>query len=504
MVRKFSTKTERQHREPQRISLYKVLYSVRFCCNKDAPLFVALLCALFVLFPAQPILAQSLPDLPQITFDNFETVIREQLRKAYNEAQSKPQDATVNGELGMALHAYNQYEFAAICFQRARQFAPKELRWHYYFGLAQAALAQHTDAIAAFKTALQLAPNDLPAQLRLAETFLGAGQYREAQSLYESLVKQKAISAQVQFGLGQSKIGLGDKTTGIEHLRQAISLFPEFGSAHYSLGLVLRSLGQKEEAQKHLTLSQQFKYQRPIFDDPLLEAIAAANASATEQLSRGVVLANMGNVAQSITAHERALELNSQLVQAHINLISLYAQIGKLDKAEAHYQAALSANPNLADSHFNYGVIQMEQGRLPEAAEAFKRSLERNPYSAESHYNYGIIIERDGKLDEAAAHYKQALENKPDHRMAHFHLGRILVNQDNLPAAIEHFRQTLTPIDQETPRLMYALGATYIRAGDRSKGIPYLREAIKKAQEFGQNDLATAIARDLQQLENSQ
>ena len=111
------------------------------------------------------------------------------------------------------------------------------------------------------------------------------------------------------------------------------------------------------------------------------------------------------------------------------------------------------------------------------------------------------MIERDGKLDEAATHYRKAIENKPGYRAAHFALGRILVNQDKLPEAIQQFQQTLTPEDEETPRNYYALGATYIRAGDKAKGIHYLREALKRANALQQTQLVNSLQRDLKTLE---
>jgi tetratricopeptide (TPR) repeat protein len=445
--------------------------------------------------------AQSLPDLPQVRWENFEPGIREQLRKASSEAQAKPQNAALNGYLGMTLHTYEQYESAEASYQRAAHYASREFRWHYYLGLAQAALGKHTEAVAAFRNALKLQPNDLPARLRLAESLLAAGRFRESQPVFAGLAKQKATGAQAHYGLGQIRVALGDKAGACVHFRQAIALIPEYGMAHYALGLALRDPGQREAAQRHLALSQQYKYQRPTLADPLLAAIADLNASATDQLQRGVVLAGMGKLEPSIAAHERALEINPRLVQAHINLISLYARIGQSQKAEKHYQAAVDENPNLADSHFNYGIVLMGLERYAEAAEAFHRSLERNPFSADSHYNYAIIIERDGRTAEAESHFRQALASNPEHRQAHFHLARILVYQEKWLEAIEHFRQTLSVEDADTPRFMYALGATYARTGDRQNAIRYLREAQRRATALGQKELLVALERDLQTLE---
>lgn len=445
--------------------------------------------------------AQALPELPILKVETFEPGIRAQLGQAYREAQARPREAATNGKLGMALHAYSQYEFAAHCYARARNFNPQEFRWHYYYGLVRSALGQHIEAIAAFKTALQLQPEDLPTRLRLAEAHLAAGQLQASQSLYEALGKQQSTRAQSFYGLGQINFARGEQAQSIAYFRQALALFPEYGIVHFTLGQALRDQGQTAEAKEHLALSQRYKYQQPVLEDPLLAAIAELNASATDLLTRGVALDAMGKLEPAIAAHERALEINPKLTQAHINLISLYARAGQFEQAEKHYRAALADNPNLADSYFNYGIVLLGRDRLTEAAAAFQQSLERNPFNAEAHYNYAIIIEREGRLEEAATHYQKALENNPQHRQAHFHWARILVQQENWPAALDHLRQTLTPEDDETARFTYALGATHIRAGERHKGIPYLQAALKLAIKYGQTELGAIIERDLKQLE---
>lgn len=227
----------------------------------------------------------------------------------------------------------------------------------------------------------------------------------------------------------------------------------------------------------------------------------ATSAEASELLKRGAALDSAGKTAEAIAAQESALARNPNLVQAHINLISLYGRTAEMTKAEAHYQAALAINPDLPDLHYNYGVLLVGQERFSDAAKSFQRCLQLNPYYAEAHHNYATMIEREGKLDEAAKHYRKAIENKSGFRAAHFALGRILVNQDKMTEAIAQFQQTLTPDDDETPRYLYALGATYIRAGDKPKGIQSLREALKRASALQQTQLVNSLARDLKTLE---
>jgi hypothetical protein len=48
------------------------------------------------------------------------------------------------------------------------------------------------------------------------------------------------------------------------------------------------------------------------------------------------------------------------------------------------------------------------------------------------------------------------------------------------------------------------LGATYIRAGDKAKGIQCLREALQRATALRQTQLIESLVRDLKTLEPKQ
>src|SRR5262249_36201616 len=138
----------------------------------------------FCLGPATPeLLAQALPELPPLTVENFGPAIRGQAQKAYNEARARPRDAEANGRLGMGLQTYEQYE-------RARSLAPAEFRWLYYWAIVQASLGKRAEATAALKEAVGRRPDYLPAQVRLADLLLAAGQMGESQRLYEAILQK--------------------------------------------------------------------------------------------------------------------------------------------------------------------------------------------------------------------------------------------------------------------------------------------------------------------------
>src|SRR5204863_4714868 len=129
------------------------------------------------------------------------------------------------------LHTYEQYEGAALCYERAQLLAPTEFRWVYYLGIVQAALGKQGEAAAAFKAALKLDPNHLPAQLRLAEALLAANQFGESQQLYEAVLKRNQNLAQAHYGLGRIAANNNKLADAVVCYRQALEFFPEYGTA---------------------------------------------------------------------------------------------------------------------------------------------------------------------------------------------------------------------------------------------------------------------------------
>jgi tetratricopeptide (TPR) repeat protein len=403
----------------------------------------------------------------------------------------------------MLLHAYQQNEAARVCFERARALDSKEFKWFYYLGIVQAASGNYSEAVVTLREGLSQKPDYFPGQLKLAESLLGAGQTEESGQIYASALKKNPESALAHYGMGRVKSARGELASAAEHYGKACTASPNFGAAHYALALAYRDLGETAKAQEHLSLYQKDKLGWPSLDDPLLDAVKQLHTGAHHYLKQGVSLEAAGHIAEAAAEHERALEIDPKLEQAHINLISLYGRLGQPAKAEAHYKALLAVNPNLAEAHYNFGVLLTGQGRQSEASDAFRKALEISPFYAEAHNNYAFMLLNEGRLEEAAQHFRAALENKPNYRLAHFHLGRILLHQNKTDEAIQHFQQTLGPEDDSTPGYLYALGAAYARAGNRQSALEHIRQARQKAVALGQKDLLVNIERDLKILEQS-
>ncbi|HEV2247186.1 MAG TPA: tetratricopeptide repeat protein, partial [Terriglobia bacterium] len=339
------------------------------------------------------------------------------------------------------------------------------------------------------------------ARLKLAESLLTSGDLREAGALYEAIIKDNPRVAEAHYGLGRIRTAKGDLPGAVDSYQKACELFQAYGAAHYALARAYRRLGDLRKSEEQLKLHDANPTLVPPIQDPLRDALRARDRGPASIVEQGIQLEEAGRIEDSIAAHLKALELDPGLALAHANLIILYGKTKQPEKAKEHYQAAIRLNPNLAEAHYNYGVLLMGQEELAGAEQAFRRALEANPSYSEAYNNLGVILERQGKLDEALQSFEKAVERKPDYRFAHFHIGRILANRKQYAEAIEHFKKILTPVDDYTPTYLYALAATYARAGDKQNALAYGRKARDSAAAHGQTQLRDHIERDLRALD---
>jgi tetratricopeptide (TPR) repeat protein len=438
--------------------------------------------------------------LPQLDAEKFDESIRERVRAAYELVKASPNDAASNGELAMLLQAHSQFEQAEAFHRRAQGIAPSAMKWTYYLGIVQQRQAKHEDAAASLRAALRIEPGYVPARLHLAESLLALGQLDESGELYDAVAESNPEFAEAHYGRGRVLAAKGDTAASVEPLKRACEMAPRFGAAHYALALAYRDLGESEKAKQHLALYEADRYGGPTAPDPLIGEVNLLKTGANVHLRRGVDLEKEGRLADAVAEHERAVDLDPDIVQARINLVILYGRLGNFDKAHEHYQAALNTGAPHAELHYNFGVLAVDKGRIREAKAAFAEALKLNPQYAAAHNNLGFLLEAEGRRDEAEKSYRAAIDNQPNYRLARFHLGRLLAQKGRPREAIAEFQQTLEPVDEQTPQFLYALAAAYDLVRERPKALEYARRAQKLAVELGQPQLAEKIEQDLKKL----
>jgi len=361
-------------------------------------------------------------------------------------------------------------------------------------------LARHTEAAARLEQALTISPGDLPARVKLAEALLDAGNTERSHALFDALRGVPESEAAAELGLGRVASVEGHHEEAVAHLQRAVSLFPEWGAAHYALALSYRALGRREEAQRALVAHAQYGPRWPAMADPVLATVTSLRDDAQTNLQRGIKLADAGDLPGAISAHEAALALDPSIAQAHANLVVLYGRARDWPKAEAHYRTVVALGFNLADAHYDYGVLMGLQERWEDAVDAYRKAIAINPRHAGAHNNLGQVLERQQKVDAAAAEYRLSVDAQPTFRLARFNLGRMLIALSRTDDAIVELEKLTEPRDADAPRYLFALATAHVRAGHREEGIKWATDAKQLAARLGQAELAAAIERELARL----
>jgi tetratricopeptide (TPR) repeat protein len=106
-------------------------------------------------------------------------------------------------------------------------------------------------------------------------------------------------------------------------------------------------------------------------------------------------------------AYARAVALDPDLCDAHVNLGCVLHDAGKLADAESHYRAALARRAGDPVAWFDLGVALEDQERLDEARAAYEASLGCDPACADAHYNLARIRDRLGDTAAALRHLRE-------------------------------------------------------------------------------------------------
>lgn len=112
------------------------------------------------------------------------------------------------------------------------------------------------------------------------------------------------------------------------------------------------------------------------------------------------------SVADAREAYRRALELDPEHVEAHVNLGRLLHDAGDPAAAEGHYRCALAVEAEEPLALFNLGVALEDLGRSGEALEAYERAVQVDPLNGDAHYNAARLCEGIGDAPGALRHLK--------------------------------------------------------------------------------------------------
>ena len=152
----------------------------------------------------------------------------------------------------------------------------------------------------------------------------------------------------------------------IQHLRNAISIYPDFVMARSDLGAQLLAQGKLEEASEELRA-----------------AIRIDDKAFNPKLNLGIVLVQQHEFAEAAETLDRALTLNSESPAARLYDGMAQMGLGNLDEAEKQFRAAYTiGGSSYSLALFHLGQVYMNKGEREQALRAFESYLHDSPGAA--------------------------------------------------------------------------------------------------------------------------
>ncbi|CAI9116862.1 OLC1v1018132C1 [Oldenlandia corymbosa var. corymbosa] len=254
------------------------------------------------------------------------------LRSRADGARSREEAFDGHMALGRVLYDYHMYKEALVCFKRACELQPTDVRPHFRAGNCLYVLAKHGEAKGEFLQALEA-----------AET--GGNQWAY-------------LLPQIHVNLGIALEGEGMVLSACEHYREAAILCPTHYRALKLLGSALFGVGEFKAAVKALE-----------------EAIYMKNDYADAHCDLASALHAMGDDDNAIKEFQKAIDLKPGHVDALYNLGGLYMDMGRYQRASEMYTRVLAVWPNHWKAQLNKAVSLLGAGETEEAKKALKEAL---------------------------------------------------------------------------------------------------------------------------------
>ena len=235
----------------------------------------------------------------------------------------------VSGQIAIV---QKQWKTAAEYFEEARKNGPPKISLLQSISFAYLQIPDYDKAHSSALQRHELQPDSIEASMTLANVFIGARHWGEADTLLDTVLAKRPEDKAAHLAKGIAQYNLGNLDSATTHLNASLGIGSEDSEAHYHLGLVAKQRGDIPVAIKEMEA-----------------ALAIDPSRVTALTSIGRMYAQQGSLDQARTALERAIALSPDDPQSHLELATIYRRLSLPDKArqeiEKYQRLARSAQP---------------------------------------------------------------------------------------------------------------------------------------------------------------
>ncbi len=156
----------------------------------------------------------------------------------------------------------------------------------------------------------------------------------------------------------------------------------------------------------------------------------------------GVIYYSLGFTDEAIEQFEKALKINPNYIEAHLNMAIVLNDKGDYVRAKEHYEIATklekeggriptSLRNNLANTYMKLGDTYFEVGEYEKAKEEYERALELAPYFLDIRTKHARVLMQMGEIDKAIYSLEEVTMLNPKYEEAKLLLGMCYFKKNN-------------------------------------------------------------------------
>jgi tetratricopeptide (TPR) repeat protein len=212
-------------------------------------------------------------------------------------------------------------------------------------------------------------------------------------------------------------------------------------------------------------------------DPPLDDDSATVQEPSSAAVKRGVDLIQKKDFAGAKKVLSEARAQNANDAQAAFYLAVALENLGEADAAKGHYTAALELDSGLSEASVNLSALLLEAGDAAGALRVAEGGLRHESRHPELLMNRALALEAAGNADEAVKAYAAAVAAAPSNVELGYAYAELLATSERKEQALEQLRKLSTSND---PRVTEAVANLYGRLGAFGECISVLDATLKK------------------------
>jgi predicted CXXCH cytochrome family protein len=216
----------------------------------------------------------------------------------------------------------------------------------------------------------------------------------------------------------------------------------------------------------------------PLLRDPIRSVRLEAVSSLVDVPRNVYTRDQLVTLDQVIGEYRQAQGFNADRAEAHVNLGSLDARLGRLAAAEASYRTAMQLQPAFIPAYINLADLYRQQSREDMAAQTLRSALQADPANGAAYHALGLSLVRQQRLRDALPELAQAAQLRPD-TPRYAYVYSVALHQAGM---VLQALQVLTEAQRRHPAdrdILAALVEYHRQSGDRQAAITWARKLVE-------------------------